>query len=86
MNFVKFKLVETHNGFVIDSYMNLFARVTAKKIFSKMPDVIMLSETSMFDDSITEVNQLAKEAFDLMDMLDFGEAIAKIKKIILIGN
>lgn len=53
MNFVKFKLVETHNGFVIDSYMNLFARVTAKKIFSKMPDEITLSETSMFDDAIS---------------------------------
>jgi hypothetical protein len=53
VNFVKFKLVETHNGFIIDSYMNLFARVTAKKIFSKMPDEITLSETSMFDDVIS---------------------------------
>jgi methionyl-tRNA synthetase len=78
-------LVRMHNYNVIN-HLNLFARVTGKKVMSKLPEIISFSDNSSFDKEISEVDQLAKEAYESMEQFDFTEACEKIWKIVLNGN
>jgi len=86
VNFQRFKLVDTHNFFVVNSYINLFARVMGKKVQSKMPAEISYSGTPDFNSAIEEIEALTIETCRLMDELNFAEAVACIKKIVFAGN
>lgn len=71
---------------MVNSYLNLFARVVGKKIMGKMPERISFSQTSIYDELIAEINDMAQTTFELMDKLNFAEAVETIKQIVFKGN
>lgn len=86
VNFQKFKLTNTHNDFLANGYLNLFQRVTGKKISSSLPGELTYSNDTLFDEAINQVDVLSNEVWAHMDSLNFVEALAKIKKIVSIAN
>lgn len=71
---------------MINSYLNLYARVAGKKVQNKIPSELTFSGTTDFDAEIATIESLALAAFQSMEELDFVSALASIKQIILCGN
>lgn len=86
VNFQRPKLLDTHNFFLVNSFVNLFARVVGKKVQSRMPVQLGFSGSPDYDATIAEVESLAVETCKHMDALNFADAVGCVKQIVFAGN